>query len=210
MAGSEAEEHLALLDAAFRDSGRPAPGCADRLAAFLDELAMWSTRAALTGLRTARSRVEDGIMDCVPLAGILPPGARLVDVGSGNGLPGLVVAVMRPDVRVVLLEPSARRTAFLRAASSAASADCEIVRERVEDWRPEPFDVAVSRAVFPVPRWLDLARPLVRPGGSVVAMIAGDDLPEPPVGLRLDVTESYVLPWSARRRSLAVFERVRP
>ena len=197
-----------MLQAAFRDMGHPVPGCVDRLAAFLDELATWSARGGLTGLRTARSRVEDGIMDCVPLAGIVRESARLVDVGSGNGLPGLVVAVMRPDVRVVLLEPSARRTSFLRSASSAASVECEIVRERVEDWTPEPFDVAVSRAVFPVPRWLDLARPLVRQGGSIVAMIAGDDLPRPPAGLRLDATERYVLPWSARKRTLAVFERV--
>ncbi len=208
MAGGEAGGHLELLEAAFRDADRPVPGCVDRLAAFLDELATWSGRAGLTGLRTPRSRVEDGIMDCVPLAGILAPDAKLVDVGSGNGLPGLVVALMRPDVRVVLLEPSARRTAFLRSAASAASVDCEIVRERVEDFRPDPFDAAVSRAVFPVPRWLDLARPLVRPGGCVIAMIAGDVLPETPDGLRLEATESYVLPWSARRRSLALFERL--
>jgi 16S rRNA (guanine(527)-N(7))-methyltransferase RsmG len=210
MVGDKQGDHLVLLEAAFRDAGFSEPGCLDRLGAFLDELAAWSARASLTGLKTARSRVEDGIMDCVPLAGILDQGARLVDVGSGNGLPGLVLAVMRPDLHVVLLEPAARRTAFLRAAAGAASADCEIVRERIEDWRPEPFDVAVSRATFPVPRWLELARPIVRPGGRVVAMIAGDESFDPPAGLRLEKAESYVLPWSARKRTLAVYERVSP
>ncbi len=210
MAGAGQGDHLELLGEAFRQVGHPLPGCVDRLAAFLDELATWAGRAALTGLRTPRSRVEDGIMDCVPLAGILEPGARLVDVGSGNGLPGLVVAVMRPDVRVVLLEPSARRTAFLRSAAGAASVDCEIVRARVEDWSPDPLDAAVSRAVFPVPRWLELALPLVRTGGRVIAMIAGDERPEPPAGMRLDATRSYVLPWSARRRSLVLYEKVSP
>jgi len=208
MAAGDEGDHRVLIEAAFGDANLPVPGCVDRLSSFLDELATWSARAGLTGLRTARARVEDGVMDCVPLAGLLAPGARLVDVGSGNGLPGLVVAVMRPDLRVVLLEPSARRTAFLRAAAAAARVECEIVRGRAEDWSSDPVDAAVSRAVFPVPRWLEIARGLVRPGGSVLAMIAGADVPDPPPGLRLDGAREYVLPWSSRTRTIAVFERV--
>jgi 16S rRNA (guanine(527)-N(7))-methyltransferase RsmG len=208
MAAGEDGDHRVLIEAAFEESGQPVPGCVDGLSSFLDELATWSSRAGLTGLKTPRSRVEDGVMDCVPLAGILEPGVRLVDVGSGNGLPGLVVAVMRPDVHVVLLEPSARRTAFLRSAAAAAGARCEIVRERVEDWSSGPVDAAVSRAVFPAARWLEIARGIVRPGGRVLAMIAGVDVPDPPSGLRLGGAHEYVLPWSARRRTLAVFEMV--
>lgn len=202
-------DHLELIRAGFDAWGRELPARAQALSAFLDELRRWSRHGSLTGLRTARERVEEGILDSVPLADRISRGARLVDVGSGNGLPGLVVAVLRPRVRVVLLEPSARRAAFLRTAAAAAdAANVEVVRARVEGWITEPLDAAVSRAVFPLPEWLRIAGRLVRPGGQVFALCASADRPDPPRDLVNLHSHGYKLPWSGKERCLHVFTRV--
>jgi 16S rRNA (guanine527-N7)-methyltransferase len=201
--------HIDLLGEAFRAIGRPEPACAPALAAFLDELALWSERSSLTGLSTPRERVENGVLDALPLADAAAQGGRLVDVGSGNGLPGLVVAVMRPDLRVSLMEPSARRAAFLRSAASAASAgNVEVIRSRVQDWEGDPFDAAVARAVFPVAEWLRIGRGLVGDGGIVYALAGGDAESVDARGLRLERTHGYDLPWSGSRRTLFEYSRL--
>jgi len=87
-----------------------------RLAAYLDTLAAWSPRVNLTGARTPSERVRLLVGD-VLAAAPLPEAGRLVDVGSGNGSPGLVLALLRDDLEVTLLEPRARRWAFLREAA---------------------------------------------------------------------------------------------
>ena len=210
MTPSAAGTHLDLLGDAFQEWGRAIPPCAPALAAFLDELERWSARSPVTGLATPRDRVEHGVLDAVPLADAVPPGCSVVDVGSGNGLPGIVIALLRPDLRLTLVEPSARRCAFLRTAASRASAAVTVVRSRVEDLAaPEAFDAAVSRAVFKPARWLALAAPLVRPGGSVFTLLGREPLPspDPPPDLRLVATVPYVMPWSGASRTLLRHDR---
>jgi len=200
--------HRSVLIAGLAAAQREPPACLDGLAAFLDELERWSARTSISGLATAEDRVEMGVLDALPLADSVARSSRLVDVGSGNGLPGLVVALLRPDLEVVLLDASPRRTAFLRTAAHLASAsNATVVRSRIEDWEADPFDEAVSRAVFPLEIWLAMAASIVRPGGSVWALEGAGTGAREPHGLRLASSTEYVLPWSGRARTLMRFTR---
>jgi 16S rRNA (guanine527-N7)-methyltransferase len=136
-----------------------------RLAAYLDTLAAWSPRVNLTGARTPAERVRVLVADVVAAARLPEPG-RLIDVGSGNGSPGLVLALLRDDLEVTLLEPRARRWAFLREAARASGrAGVRVERRRHSSYAGPPAATVTLRALA-----LPLAelRPLVLPHGRVV------------------------------------------
>jgi 16S rRNA (guanine527-N7)-methyltransferase len=155
-----ASEHRAPLEAL----GLPAPALG-RLAAYLDTLAAWSPRVNLTGARTPQERVRLLVADVVAAVALPLPG-RLVDVGSGNGSPGLVLALLRDDLDVTLLEPRARRWAFLREAARATGrAGISVERHRHDTFSGPAFATATVRALsLPLG---ELAR-LVAPGGRVI------------------------------------------
>jgi 16S rRNA (guanine527-N7)-methyltransferase len=202
------QSHLDLLARGFEDMGQQVSPGIDALALYLDLLGDWSRQASLTGLRRARDRVELGVLDTIPVAGLIGRSLRVVDVGSGNGLPGLVLAILRPDLDVTLLEPVARKAAFLRSA--AAETTCRNVtveRRRVEDWEGGPVDVAVSRAVFAPQRWLGIGEPLVVPGGHVLALVPAREIPDPHPTLELERRVAYTLPWSVKDRAVLCYRR---
>jgi 16S rRNA (guanine527-N7)-methyltransferase len=102
----------------------------------------------------------------------VPDGARVVDLGSGAGLPGLVLALARPDLQVTLVEPMLRRTTFLTEACELLGVTNVTVRrgraeERAGD---ESFDVVTARALAPLPQLLTWSLPLVAPGGALLAI----------------------------------------
>jgi 16S rRNA (guanine527-N7)-methyltransferase len=137
---------------------------ANRLAAYLDTLASWSRSINLTGARTAAQRVRLLVADV--LAGVhLPAPGSLIDVGSGNGSPGLVLALLRDDLEVTLLEPRARRWAFLREAARTSSCRVEVLRQRHESYTGPPARTVTLRALAVPLAELDR---LVAPGGRVV------------------------------------------
>ena len=117
-----------------------------RLAAYLDTLADWSRRTNLTGARTAAERVRLLVADVLPAA-FLPEPGTLIDVGSGNGSPGLVLALVRDDLEVTLLEPRTRRWAFLREAARASSRRVLVLRQRHDGYRGKPARTVTLRAV---------------------------------------------------------------
>jgi 16S rRNA (guanine527-N7)-methyltransferase len=135
-----------------------------RLAVYLDTLAAWNARVNLTGARTASERVRVLVAPVVPAAG-LPAAGRLIDVGSGNGSPGLVLALLRDDLDVTLLEPRARRWAFLREAARAAGRSVRVLRFRHDSYPGPPARTVTLRAVA-VP--LAELAPLVEAGGRVL------------------------------------------
>jgi 16S rRNA (guanine527-N7)-methyltransferase len=102
----------------------------------------------------------------------IPQGCTVADVGSGAGLPGLVWALMRPDLRVTLIEPLLRRATFLSEAVTELSLDdrVEVVRARAEDVAPRTFDVVTARAVARLPQLLTWTLPLASVGGVVLAL----------------------------------------
>jgi 16S rRNA (guanine527-N7)-methyltransferase len=130
----------------------------------LDTLAAWSQRVNLTGARTPAERVRVLVGDVRPAASFPAPGT-LVDVGSGNGSPGLVLALLRDDLEVTLLEPRVRRWAFLREAARAAGRPVRVLRLRHDRYPGPPARTVTLRAVA-VPL-VELA-PLVSAGGRVL------------------------------------------
>jgi 16S rRNA (guanine527-N7)-methyltransferase len=111
------------------------------------------------------------ILNCAIVAPLLSPG-RVGDVGSGAGLPGLVLAIARPDVDFVLIEPMERRVAWLsEQVEELGLANVEVLRARAEGVRlTEPLDQVTARAVSAFRKLIPLTAPLVRDGGELVLM----------------------------------------
>ncbi len=111
------------------------------------------------------------ILNCAIVAPLLHPG-RVGDVGSGAGLPGLVLAIARPEVSFVLIEPMERRIAWLNEqVAELGLGNVEVVRARAEEARLEsPLDQVTARAVSAFRKLIPLTAPLVRPGGELVLM----------------------------------------
>jgi len=171
------------------------PATAERLESYLDTLAEWSRRVNLTGARTPDERVSRLVEAVWPLVEIVPAG-RLIDVGSGNGSPGLVLALARDDLDVTLIEPRARRWAFLREALRRAGRRADVWRARHDGYTGPPAATVTIRALaLPLP---ELA-PLVEPDGRLVAVGARPPLAGPFVA---SLTESRpaVAVWVYRRR----------
>jgi len=128
-------------------------------------VARWNLRVNLTGAKSAGNRVRLLVAPVLPALAMPVPG-RLIDVGSGNGSPGLVLALLREDLRVVLLEPRTRRWAFLREATRAAGRDDVLVlRQRHDEYEGSPAPTVTVRGLaLPLPA---LAR-LVEPGGRLL------------------------------------------
>lgn len=144
-------------------------GLAERYAAWL---AGAGTLRGLIGPREVPRLWERHLVNCAVLAELVPEDASVCDIGSGAGLPGIVLAIARPDTRVTLVEPLLRRTAFLEEVVADLGLDnCEVRRDRAEALHAmERYDVVTSRAVAPLPKLLGWSMPLVAPGGALVAM----------------------------------------
>ncbi|MCM2254337.1 MAG: 16S rRNA (guanine(527)-N(7))-methyltransferase RsmG [Vicinamibacteria bacterium] len=143
-------------------------------------MAEWNPRINLTGARDAESRVLR-LVAGIPAWAARLQGPRVLDIGSGNGSPGLVLATLRPDLVVTLLEPRMRRWAFLCEAIRATGAQAEAVRARHDGYAGAPADAIVLRALQLEARDL---WPLLRPGGQWVQVGAapasrGGFQPEP-------------------------------
>lgn len=129
----------------------------------------------LLGPREVPRLWERHILNCAVVAEVLPDGAELCDVGSGAGLPGIVLALARPDLAVTLLEPLLRRTSFLdETIGLLGLTNVEVLRGRAEEFAGKRrFDVVTSRAVAPLDRLAGWSLPLLRAGGEMVALKGG-------------------------------------
>ena len=141
---------------------------------FAEHLATSGVERGLIGPREAPRVWERHVLNCAVVAELVPDGARLVDVGSGAGLPGIPLALARPDTRVVLVEPLARRVDWLREVIADLGVAVEVERGRAEDdvvrRRWEGADVVTARAVAPLARLAGWSLPLLRTGGQLLAV----------------------------------------
>lgn len=147
----------------------------DRLALverYAELLATDGVVRGLIGPREVPRLWERHVVNCALLATALPRDASVADVGSGAGLPGLVVALARPDLQVTLIEPLLRRTTFLDEVVASLALDNVVVRRDRADalHGRSTFDVVTARAVAPLDRLLGWCMPLVAPSGTLVAM----------------------------------------
>jgi 16S rRNA (guanine527-N7)-methyltransferase len=161
----------------------PPPPDPDRVAAvffddtliyrYVDMLATAGVERGLIGPREAPRLWERHIFNCAAAAAAFGPDGRVADVGSGAGLPGLVLALARPDLDVTLIEPLLRRTTFLsEVVADLGLSNVTVLRSRAEDVDAgvAGFDAVTSRAVAPLPKLVGWCLPLTRPGGLVLAM----------------------------------------
>ena len=139
---------------------------------YVELLATEAVVRGLIGPRESGRLWDRHVLNCVGLSAEIPEGSTVADIGSGAGLPGLVVAIARPDLSVTLIEPLLRRTRFLDLAVAALGlSSVEVVRARADALHGErTFDVVTSRAVAPLPRLLGWSMPLVAPTGALVAL----------------------------------------
>lgn len=157
-----------------------APGPASALGRWLDRLVAWNARIDLTAARSEDELADLMLADALALASRLPAGARVVDVGTGAGAPGLALGLARPDLDVTLAEPLQKRVAFLRTVLGELGApNLRVRRDRGEALAAAGarFDVAMARATLPPPAWLALGAELVAPGGSVWVLLAREPAP---------------------------------
>jgi 16S rRNA (guanine527-N7)-methyltransferase len=142
---------------------------------------------------------ERHLLNCAAVAHLLPARGSLVDVGSGAGLPGVVLAMLMPQARVTLLEPLARRVDFLmETIAELGLTNAEVVRGRAEDLEGQiSTDVVTARAVAPLDKLAGLALGLLRPGGRVLAIKGSSAEAEltkaAPILARLGVTDARVV-----------------
>ncbi|ATL71361.1 16S rRNA (guanine(527)-N(7))-methyltransferase RsmG [Nocardia terpenica] len=139
-----------------------------------DELAVQGVERGLIGPREVPRLWERHILNCAVISELIPEGAAVVDIGSGAGLPGIPLAIARPDLRVTLVEPLLRRTIFLAEFIESIGLGVTVVRGRAEqsDVRKEAggADVVTSRAVAPLAKLAQWSLPLVRDHGRMLAL----------------------------------------
>jgi 16S rRNA (guanine527-N7)-methyltransferase len=174
----------------------PALELAERYAALLADP---GTEQGLIGPREAARLWDRHLLNCAAVAELVPHPCTMIDLGSGAGLPGVVLAMLLPDSDIVLLEPMARRAAFLEECVRVLGLGNAAVRcARAEEMTGQlAADVVTARAVAPMKRLAGLALGLVRPGGVVLAIKgagAAQELQEArPVLSRLGVRDVELL-----------------
>ncbi|AQX15874.1 16S rRNA (guanine(527)-N(7))-methyltransferase [Tessaracoccus lapidicaptus] len=147
------------------------PQSAERLKRYVDILASRGISWGLMGPREGERLWQRHVGNSLALDDAVPQGSDVADVGSGAGLPGLPLAIVRPDLRVTLIEPLLRRANFLQEAVDELGLGdrVTVVRARAEDVR-ERYDVVVCRAVAPLEKLLKWTLPLFGDGGQLLAL----------------------------------------
>jgi len=165
----------------------------ERLAGYLSLLAKWNRAYNLTAVRDPGDMVVRHVLDSLAVLPWLEDGS-LIDIGSGPGIPGILLAIVRPELTVTLVDSNLKMTRFAEAAvRELGLANVTVRRTRIEQLDGVAFDQAISRAFASVADFLKLADHVVRPGGRFLAMKGRLD----PVELQA-VPESFVLLQSHR------------
>ncbi len=136
---------------------------------YVEHLAASGTERGLVGPREVPRLWERHVLNCAALAPLCPQDTAVIDVGTGAGLPGLVLALARPDLEVVLVEPLARRVAWLGEVVDDLGLAVRVVRARAQECGVRAGTVT-ARAVAPLDRLAGWCLPLVEPGGQLLAL----------------------------------------
>ena len=148
------------------------PGQEGAIAAFADFLLGAGIERGLIGPREGERIWDRHIFNCLPVTQLIPVGASLFDIGSGAGLPGVVIALARPDLQVTLIEPLERRVEFLNevvAAIPELPFPIQVLRGRAQDIK-KSADFVTARAVAPLEKLKKMSWHMVKTGGSLLAM----------------------------------------
>ncbi len=181
-----------------RDLGVPRETC-ERLETHRALLEAWSKRINLIGPRELEDYWRRHALDCGQLVELAPGALRWIDMGSGAGFPGLVVACIladAPGARVTLVETNAKKVAFLREAIRETGAPAEVVEASIDDVAPLPvvYDVATARAFAPLPRIAKAAKPILD-RGAVGLFLKGAEF-------RAEIEAAAELGWTLKVEAL--------
>lgn len=139
--------------------------------AYHDSLATTAAERGFIGPKEVLRLWSRHVLNCAVIADAFDEGLSVADIGSGAGLPGIPLAIARPDLRITLIEPLLKRSTYLgEITEDLGLTNVTVVRGRAEEQKKTLFDVTTSRAVAPLGKLASWSLPLVRPGGSMTAM----------------------------------------
>ena len=184
-----------------------------RLLAYLTLLEKWNRTHNLTSIRNPLGMLRDHLLDSLAVLPYLPdrPSLRLIDVGSGGGLPGVPLAIIRPRWQVTLLDSNQKKSAFLRQlAAELPLSNVEVATARAESFAPAKlFEVAIARALSDLAQFAAWAAHLLAPGGRLFAMKGAyprEEIAALPQGIRIAATHKLAVPGLAAERHLVIME----
>ncbi|MFO7808005.1 16S rRNA (guanine(527)-N(7))-methyltransferase RsmG [Guyparkeria sp.] len=201
-----------LFDGAHRLGLSLALADGQRLIDYLELLARWNRAYNLTAVRDPESMVTRHLLDSLAVLPHLPACPRLLDIGSGPGIPGMILAVCRPDSEVTLVDSNLKMTRFAMAAQRELGlGNVTVRRERVEQLDPaERFDCVISRAFAALADFVRLGAPLLADGGRLYAMkgrLDPQELDALPGGFAITARNALAIPDLDAERHLLVVER---
>ena len=197
----------ARLTQGLNQLGLAQPELAPRLLTYLDELERWNSAYNLTAVRDKNEMVTRHLLDSLT---VLPyVDGRVLDVGSGAGLPGIPLALANPDLQVTLLDSNGKKARFMRQAKRVLKLpNVEIVQSRVENYQPaQTFDRVISRAFARLPDFLKLCARLVSLEGSLLAMkgrLDPEEMSDVPPEVKLIETKKLSVPGLKEDRHLVI------
>ena len=144
-------------------------GGSDQIQAYAQILKTTGIERGLIGPKEGDRIWERHIANCLPITTLIPEGARVGDIGSGAGLPGIVIALARPDLKVSLIEPLQRRIDFLNEVISELHLPVEVIRGRAEIVKKQ-FEVVTARAVAPLEKLMQISWQMIPRGGCLLAI----------------------------------------
>ena len=185
-----------------------------RLLAYLALLDKWNRTHNLTAIREPERMITHHLLDSLAVLTHLPSraGLRLIDIGSGGGLPGIPLAIVRPDWQLTLLDSNFKKATFLRqAAIELPLPNVEVVAARVEEYAPAVrFDIAISRAFSDLAVFALTSGNLLAPEGRLVAMkgvYPHEEIAHLPAGIGVTSTPALKIPGVDGDRHLVIMER---
>lgn len=181
-----------------------------RLLAYLALLDKWNRVYNLTAVRDTERMVSHHLLDSLAAVPYFQ-GAAVLDVGSGGGLPGIPLAIARPELQVTLIDSIAKKTAFLlQAKAELGLENVKVVTGRVEDFRPdERFDVITSRAFSDLKEFVTLTRHLLKPAGRWLGMkglMPHEEIASLPDWVKVSANHVLAVPGLDASRHLIVLE----
>lgn len=187
----------------------PSPSALETLLDYIELLARWNGTYNLTAVREPLAMVTSHLLDSLAIAHFVR-GARLADVGSGAGLPGIPLAIVAPELQVTLIDSNGKKSRFLREAARALQlGNVRIEAQRVEALHGE-FDTVTARAFAALADLVRLAGHLLGPGGILLALkgqLHKDELLDLPAGFVVAEVQALQVPGLAAARHAVIIQR---
>lgn len=206
----------AVRASAAADAAASLPaGAPAKLSAYLDLLAKWNRVYNLTAIRERAEMESHHIRDALAVLPHLPDAGaiRLLDVGSGGGIPGIPLAIARPEWQVALVDSSGKKAAFVtQAAIELRLPNVTVAATRIEDYVAAPFDVVISRAFSDLATFARAASRLVTSDGMMVAMkgaLPRREIAALPADVDVIATPAVRVPGLDAERHLVILRRAR-